>query len=593
MTVTVDNDASFSSGAISFSALRSKFKKTNTGSVSLSSLIRQTSRSRTSPTVPNATENANIPTTAVRQSTTVNGSNIQLSDYRGSITYYNLIQTGTNTDLDIDALTWNSNLGKNVPKRFYVNGTIGATSTNNYAASFNAAAFNLSIIIGTNGSIQGAGGAGGTPSSPDGKDGGNALYVNSNTTSGSSATRKIKLYNTGKIYAGGGGGGCGATGGTGGHGGSVVGLGDYTIKFSNDGKSLVVGPGWSGTVTLRLEWDDDTDTAGVALNSLTVGGKTWTRSGTSGTSTKSFNFASGTTYNISFSGLNSANNGGIRVNHSKTKIYLLDGDGLDTNASFTITNRTNLSGSSTSGDGGAGGAGGNGGRGRGYGQSKTNGSDGSNGSNGQAGDTMKYFNFSRSAQTYSAGAGGKGGKGGKGGNGGDWGASGTAGNDGSTGSTGGSTSSAMTYYANWSGSQSVQFGLHRDATHVNFIYFGTRYFFWVEDNKTYTSDTQSVNGGFYAPIYGIDTISSSAGIEGIQILNRTGNSYVVKGKTVSLDDIPGSGDKDYTDLEVTPSKGLLYSSYSVSGSAGGSQLNNHGSGGSAGTAISGTNYIII
>lgn len=582
MTISVSTDASFSSGAISFSALRSKFKNTNIGSVSLSSLTRQTSLSLTSPTVPDATENGNIPTT---------NSNIQLSDYRGSITYYHLIQTDTNTNFDIGAQSWNSNLGKNILKKFYVNGTLGATSTANYAATFDAAAFNLSIIV--NGSIEGAGGAGGTLSSPNGKKGGPALYVRSNTSSGSSSTRKIKLYNTNRIYAGGGGGGCGATGGTGGQGGSVVGLGDYTIKFSNDGKSLVVGPGWSGTVTLRLEWNDNPNDYGVALDSLNVGGQTWTRSGEEGSSVKSFNFASGTTYNITFNGLNSANNGGIRVNHNKTRIDLLDSDGLDDNASFIITDITNLSGSSTSGNGGAGGNGGNGGNGQGYNQTRTNGSDGSDGSDGQAGDTMKYFDKFRSAQTYSAGAGGKGGKGGPGGDGGTWGQSGTQGKDGSTGDTGGSTSSAMTYYANWSGSQSVQFGLYRDATHINFIYFGTRYFFWVQNNGGSTSDTQSVIGGFYAPIYGIDTISSSAGIKGILILNRTGNQYLVKGKTVSLDDSGNDDGFDYTDLEVTPDQGILYSSYSVGGSGGGGQLGNQGSGGSAGTRISGSNYFIM
>lgn len=208
MTVSVSKDTSFSSGAISFSALRLKFKKVSSGAVSLSELKRQTSTSLTNPVVANATENGNIPTT---------NSNIKLSDYRGSITYYYVTQTGTHTNFDIDAQSWNSNLGKNISKIFYVNGTLGATSTANYAATFDAAAFNLSIIV--NGSIQGAGGAGGTSSSKNGKDGGPALYVRSNTSSGNESTRTIKLYNTQNIYAGGGGGGFGATGGTGGKGG--------------------------------------------------------------------------------------------------------------------------------------------------------------------------------------------------------------------------------------------------------------------------------------------------------------------------------------------------------------------------------------
>lgn len=205
MAVSVSKDTSFSSGAISFGALRSKFKKVSSGAVSLSELKRQTSLSLTSPTVPNATENGNIPTT---------NNNIQLSDYRGSITYYDLNQSGTNTNLNISSRSWNSNLGRNVPKQFNINGTLGATSTSNYAASFNAPAYNLSIRVRSDGYILGAGGAGGTTSSPNGKNGGPALYVRSTGA-------KINLYGTTRILSGGGGGGCGATGGTGGKGGQA------------------------------------------------------------------------------------------------------------------------------------------------------------------------------------------------------------------------------------------------------------------------------------------------------------------------------------------------------------------------------------
>jgi hypothetical protein len=207
MAVSVSKDTSFSTGAISFSALRLKFKRVSSGAVSLSELKRQDSVSLTSPTVPDATENSNIPTT---------NSNIQLSGYRGSITYYYLYQSGTNTNLNISSQSWNSNLGRNVPKQFIINGTLGATSTSNHAAYFNATAYNLSISVGGSGYILGAGGAGGTPSSPNGGNGGPALDVIS--TGG-----KINLYGTSRILAGGGGGGAGATGGTGGKGGQAFG----------------------------------------------------------------------------------------------------------------------------------------------------------------------------------------------------------------------------------------------------------------------------------------------------------------------------------------------------------------------------------
>lgn len=448
MALSVSKDTSFSTGSISFSALRLKFKKVSSGQLRLSELKRQTSTSLTNPVVPNATENGNIPTT---------NSNIQLSDYRGSITYYNLTQTGVNTNLDIDTQTWNGNLGKNIIKEFAINGTIGATSTSNPAATLDATIYNLSIRV--NGSVQGAGGAGGTPSSPNGKNGGPALYVRSTGSA-------VNLYGTSKIYAGGGGGGCGAKGGTGGLGGYVVGL--------------------------------------------------------------------------------------------------------------------------SGGAGGAGGNGGNGGNGRGYGQSRTDGSNGAGGSSGAAGQSTTYLDFNRNNITYYTGTGGRGGTGGVGGNGGDWGASGTSGKSGTSGSKGTSTSSAMSYYANWSGSETVSFGVYRDATYNNRIYFGNTLSFYRSNNGSETVATV-IGGGVYAPIWGQDLAGER--IKGILLVNRTEDRYPIKGITVSLDDSGGDDGFDYTDIEVTPNQGILYSSYSVAGSSGLSS-SGQGSGGSPGSRITGSNYTV-
>jgi hypothetical protein len=449
MAISVSKDTSFSTGSISFSALRLKFKKVSSGQLRLSELKRQTSTSLTNPVVPNATENENIPTT---------NSNIQISDYRGSISYYNLTQTGVNTNLDIDTQTWNGNLGKNIVKEFAINGTIGATSTSNPAATLDATIYNLSIRV--NGSVQGAGGAGGTLSSPNGKNGGPALYVRSTGSA-------VNLYGTSKIYAGGGGGGFGAKGGTGGQGGCVVGLA-----------------------------------------------------------------------------------GGV---------------------------------------GGAGGNGGNGGNGQGYNQTRTNGSDGAGGAGGAAGQSTTYLDRNRNTITYSTGTGGTGGTGGKGGDGGDWGASGTNGKTGSGGHQGASTDSAMSYYANWNDSISVTFGVYRDAVYNNRIYFGNTLPYFSKGGNGSKTVTITVSGGVYAPIWGEDIQPRT--IKGILILNRTNNRYPIKGNTVSLDDSGNDAGFDYTDLEVTPNQGILYSSFSVAGSSGLSS-SGQGSGGSSGNRITGSNYTV-
>ena len=51
-------------------------------------------------------------------------------------------------------------------------------------------------------------------------------------------------------------------------------------KFSSDGRSLDVKG--SGDVTLRLKWDDNPSTAGVAVKSIKISGKTWKQSGQKG-----------------------------------------------------------------------------------------------------------------------------------------------------------------------------------------------------------------------------------------------------------------------------------------------------------------------
>lgn len=179
------------SGSISFSQLQSIFGG-SAQNVSLSAYVRDTNTASTAPRVPDATENANIPSST---------SNLSLSKYRNSIRQYFITQSGT--DLNANFVTgpnWNSNLGKNVPKTIFVTGTCGSNSTSSYAASFDGTTYNLKIEV--TGNILGAGGA------INSSVGGPALYVKS---SGGTVTVIPKA----PIYGGGGGGARGFDGATG------------------------------------------------------------------------------------------------------------------------------------------------------------------------------------------------------------------------------------------------------------------------------------------------------------------------------------------------------------------------------------------
>ena len=209
MAVSVSKAGPYYTGSssISFSSLRSNFraqvKRTSSGgsesfnsdtsSISASDLLRITSTSNTNPVVPNATENANIVTSQ---------SNWSASHFRNSIKFYYIIQSGTDTNFDVDSQSWNSNLNKNINKVAFIDGTCGSNSTSSPAATFNATAHNFTIKV--DGNILGAGGrGGGTTGAPaiSGEDGGDALSV---STTGNNVV--VNVTSNGKIYGGGGGG---------------------------------------------------------------------------------------------------------------------------------------------------------------------------------------------------------------------------------------------------------------------------------------------------------------------------------------------------------------------------------------------------
>ena len=148
MSLSVSKTELFGSGSISFSSLRSSFKEASSGSVSASELRRNTTLTDTDPIVPDATENSSVSTS----------NNLSVSQFRNTIKYYDIDQSGTDLNLSIASATWNSNLAKNIVKRVNLTGTCGSTN-GTAAANFDADAYNVFLII--TGSILGTGGSAG------------------------------------------------------------------------------------------------------------------------------------------------------------------------------------------------------------------------------------------------------------------------------------------------------------------------------------------------------------------------------------------------------------------------------------------------
>ena len=201
MAITVTKTGPFfTSGAISFSAMRNTFRLNNpTGTISASELLRDTNTSNPDPILPDATENLDVATT----------SDWKTSQIRDSIKFYNLTQpsSDTNVNFDIDAQAWNGNLGRNIVKKLNLEGTCGSNSTSLRAAQVDQAANNLTIDV--SGDIFGCG-ADATVTGPDGADGGDALGI-----TGGGNNIKVNLQSTARIYGGGGAGEHGAQGATG------------------------------------------------------------------------------------------------------------------------------------------------------------------------------------------------------------------------------------------------------------------------------------------------------------------------------------------------------------------------------------------
>jgi hypothetical protein len=386
----------------------------------------------------NATENANISTDL---------RNISMSHYKGSITYYKVIQTGTddhNTHPDgyvIEDQDWNGNLDKLIPKQFELQGVMGQNNEDKYACIFEGRATNMQMVI--TGGVFGAG------SKSSLKAGGSAMYV-----AGQGDLVPILMEGQGKIWSGGGWGGKGGRGGQGGRGGGSNispggdggsrGLGGsggrgqgYDGGAQGGGSGGVGGSGgaagpvhtwykadfadpelrFTGTtsgdsnnrllqvetynasegysyVKFSVTTDDDYDKYGRSWTSLA--GDFGPFSGTivnapdDGDGTVESEallitgYDGGTTGYINLTG----NSGGVSFSADKSQCYAYDEDGTDNNAIITIVQLqmdVKHKGDETfqGGAGGDGGDGGDGGKGGAYGKQ---GGDGKPGFDGEAGD---------------------------------------------------------------------------------------------------------------------------------------------------------------------------------------------------------------
>ena len=105
---------------------------------------------------------------------------------------------------------------------------------------------------------------------------------------------------------------------------------NISVKFENDSQITLSGNG-RAKIKLKLEWDDDPDNAGDAIDDVQWNGINMDSPGSDGSSTSTSNVAIRGTYNLSYSGQPY----GKRKVDDNT-ICFLDNDGDDCNAYLTI-----------------------------------------------------------------------------------------------------------------------------------------------------------------------------------------------------------------------------------------------------------------
>jgi hypothetical protein len=136
---------------IRFSKIRDSFGFSS-GELRASNFIRDTNVNNTNPKIPDATENSNIPTSSTSQ--------WKASYFTNTLKTYEVIQYDTDTNLSLSSVgSWNSNLGKNIPKIYKISGRINGTTSNGYALTLDGTTYNLTVEV--RGYVLGYGGAGG------------------------------------------------------------------------------------------------------------------------------------------------------------------------------------------------------------------------------------------------------------------------------------------------------------------------------------------------------------------------------------------------------------------------------------------------
>lgn len=163
MPTSISKNELFKSGPISFSELQKNLGG-SPDDVKISKYLRDVDPENATPYVPDATENEEIPSIP---------EDVKVSNYRNMINSYEILQNGTDQNLDlseniiIDEETetvsgytgpWNGNLGKNIIKKLTIDGECGSLSVGKPAVSMIGEMSNVNFEVTDNGSVYGAGG---------------------------------------------------------------------------------------------------------------------------------------------------------------------------------------------------------------------------------------------------------------------------------------------------------------------------------------------------------------------------------------------------------------------------------------------------
>ncbi len=103
------------------------------------------------------------------------------------------------------------------------------------------------------------------------------------------------------------------------------------VNFDVSGNLIATGSG-DAVLQIRLEWNDNPNTYGQAVNNIQFGGKTWTQSGRSGSVTHTLVFSGAGTNSVTYNGIT----GGFTVVDNGKRLCMKDNHGSDCNANFII-----------------------------------------------------------------------------------------------------------------------------------------------------------------------------------------------------------------------------------------------------------------